>query len=42
MAAYALTKAGARVVMLEAGAKWFASENSKMMVPAYEIGRAHV
>ena len=33
MAAYALTKAGARVVMLEAGASWFASRDSKMMVP---------
>jgi choline dehydrogenase-like flavoprotein len=35
MAAYALTKAGARVVMLEAGQKWFASKDSKMMVPSY-------
>ena len=35
MAAYALTKAGARVVMLEAGASWFASRDSKMMVPSY-------
>src|SRR5512142_2683780 len=35
MAAYALTKAGARVVMLEAGPKWFASQNSKMLVPSY-------
>ena len=29
MAAYALTKAGARVVMLEAGPKWFASRNAQ-------------
>src|SRR3954470_4108608 len=35
MAAYALTNAGARVVMLEAGGSWFASRDSKMMVPTY-------
>ena len=35
MAAYVLTKAGARVVMLEAGPSWFASRDSKMMVPSY-------
>ena len=35
MAAHELTKAGARVVMLEAGPKWFASQNTKMMVPSY-------
>ena len=35
MAAYALTKAGARVVMLEAGPRWFASKDTKMMVPNY-------
>lgn len=35
MAAYVLTKAGARVCMLEAGSSWFASRNSKMLVPAY-------
>ncbi|HXT15635.1 MAG TPA: GMC family oxidoreductase [Gemmatimonadaceae bacterium] len=35
MAAYVLTKAGARVVMLEAGHKWFASKDSAMMVPSY-------
>ena len=33
MAAYVLTKAGAHVVMLEAGPSWFASRDSKMMVP---------
>jgi choline dehydrogenase-like flavoprotein len=35
MAAHALTRAGARVVMLEAGAPWYASHDSEMMVPAY-------
>jgi choline dehydrogenase-like flavoprotein len=35
MAAYTLTKAGARVVMLEAGPRWFASKDSKMMTPSY-------
>jgi choline dehydrogenase-like flavoprotein len=39
MAAYALTKAGARVVMLEAGGTWFASKNSAMMTPAYASPR---
>jgi choline dehydrogenase-like flavoprotein len=39
MAAYALTKAGANVVMLEAGGKWFASVDSKMMVPNYASPR---
>ena len=33
MAAHVLTKAGARVCMLEAGPSWFASKDSKMMVP---------
>ena len=35
MAAYALTRAGARVVMLEAGPAWYASKNSQMLTPAY-------
>lgn len=35
MAAYTLTKAGARVVMLEAGPKWFASKNSQMLTPPW-------
>jgi choline dehydrogenase-like flavoprotein len=35
MAAYALTRAGARVVMLEAGPRWFASRDSKMLIPSY-------
>src|SRR3954454_4715256 len=39
MAAYALTKAGARVVMLEAGGEWFASKNSAMMTPEYASPR---
>ena len=39
MAAYALTKAGARVVMLEAGGEWFASKNSQMLVPSYASPR---
>ncbi len=39
MSAYALTKAGAKVVMLEAGAEWFASKNSKMLMPAYASPR---
>ena len=39
MSAYALTKAGAKVVMLEAGAEWYASKNSKMLLPAYASPR---
>jgi choline dehydrogenase-like flavoprotein len=39
MAAYALTQAGAKVVMLEAGGEWYASKDSKMMVPAYASPR---
>jgi len=39
MSAYALTKAGAKVVMLEAGAEWYASKNSKMLMPAYASPR---
>ena len=35
MAAYVLTKAGANVVMLEAGPRWFASKDTKMLVPSY-------
>ena len=34
MAAYALTKAGVRVVMLEAGGEWYASKNSTMLMPS--------
>ena len=39
MSAYVLTKAGANVVMLEAGAEWYASKDSKMLVPAYASPR---
>ena len=35
MAAYALTKAGAKVVMLEAGGEWYASKNSQMLTPSF-------
>jgi choline dehydrogenase-like flavoprotein len=33
MAAHALTRAGARVVVLEAGPEWYASRNAQMMLP---------
>ena len=39
MAAHVLTKAGAKVVMLEAGGEWFASKDSKMLFPAYASPR---
>src|SRR5437867_6881009 len=39
MAAYVLTQAGANVVMLEAGPAWYASQNSKMLMPAYTSPR---
>ncbi len=39
MAAYALTQAGARVVMLEAGGEWYASKDSKMLLPAFASPR---
>jgi choline dehydrogenase-like flavoprotein len=39
MAAHVLTKAGARVVMLEAGPEWYASKHSKMLFPAYSSPR---
>ena len=39
MAAYALTKAGADVVLLEAGGPWYASRNSKMLFPNYASPR---
>jgi choline dehydrogenase-like flavoprotein len=39
MAAHALTKAGAKVVMLEAGGEWFASKESKMLLPAFASPR---
>ena len=39
MAAHTLTQAGAHVVMLEAGPSWFASRDSKMLMPAYSSSR---
>lgn len=39
MAAYALTRAGANVVMLEAGPMWDSTKDSKMLVPAYASPR---
>jgi choline dehydrogenase-like flavoprotein len=39
MAAYALTRAGARVVMLEAGPAWYASKNATMLLPSYATPR---
>ncbi len=39
MAAYALTQAGAKVVMLEAGGEWFASKDSAMLTPAWASPR---
>src|SRR3954467_3363688 len=39
MAAYALTRAGANVVVLEAGPSWFASRDTQMLVPAYATPR---
>lgn len=39
MAAHALTRAGANVVMLEAGPAWYASKNSTMLTPAYASPR---
>ncbi|MEJ7809984.1 MAG: GMC family oxidoreductase [Gemmatimonadaceae bacterium] len=35
MAAYALAKAGARVLVLEAGPEWWSTKNSTMLLPAY-------
>jgi choline dehydrogenase-like flavoprotein len=39
MAAHALTAAGARVVMLEAGPEWYASRDGAMNMPAYATER---
>ena len=39
MAAYALSKAGADVVLMEAGDVWYASRDSKMMFPNYASPR---
>ncbi|MEO6528268.1 MAG: GMC family oxidoreductase [Gemmatimonadaceae bacterium] len=39
MSAYALTHAGARVVMLEAGPAWYGSKNGTMLTPAFATPR---
>ena len=39
MAAYALTRAGARVAMIEAGPAWYASKDSQMIVPSWATPR---
>jgi choline dehydrogenase-like flavoprotein len=39
MAAYALTQSGADVILLEAGGEFYASRDSKMMVPNYASPR---
>ena len=39
MAAYVLTQAGAKVVMLEAGPEWYASKESRMLLPAFASPR---
>ncbi len=39
MAAYALTRAGAKVAMLEAGPEWWSTKNSTMLLPTYATPR---
>ena len=39
MTAYALTRAGARVIMLEAGPAWWSTKNSGMLLPTYTSPR---
>ncbi len=39
MAAYALARAGAKVIMLEAGGPWYATRDAKMMVPNHASPR---
>ena len=39
MAAHTLTKAGANVVLLEAGGPWYSTENSPMFVASYDTPR---
>ena len=39
MSAYALTQAGANVVMIEAGPLWYSTENSQMLVWSYQSPR---
>jgi choline dehydrogenase-like flavoprotein len=39
MAAYALARSGARVLMLEAGPQWWSTKNSTMLLPTYATPR---
>jgi len=39
MAAYALARSGARVLMLEAGPEWWSTKNSTMLLPTYATPR---
>lgn len=39
MAAYVLTRAGANVVMLEAGEEWYSTRHSSMLLPIYQSPR---
>jgi choline dehydrogenase-like flavoprotein len=39
MTAYALTRAGARVIMLEAGPEWWSTKNATMLLPTYTSPR---
>ena len=39
MAAYALTQAGARVVLLEAGPEWYSTRDAAMLTPSYASPR---
>jgi choline dehydrogenase-like flavoprotein len=39
MTAYALTRAGARVIMLEAGPEWWSTKNSQMLLPNHASPR---
>lgn len=39
MAAYALTKAGANVAVVEAGPEWYSTRDSRMLVPSYASPR---
>jgi choline dehydrogenase-like flavoprotein len=39
MAAYALTEAGANVLLLEAGGPWYASRDARMLFPNYDSPR---
>lgn len=39
MAAYALTQSGVNALLLEAGGPWYASRDSKMLIPSYESPR---